>query len=372
MGRYILTVPLALLFFLALILARSQLVAALVAAIYIITGFTFLFAIGSLIFRGLLAWEQYKTIKAKRKKEERDADISSVVVGDQVYVCDLNHEAWWHAKHLDSRPYTNSRQTYTQPSKAEQENWLIHHKPTQKLIESSIGNTSETQPETLYTLLQDYPHLMLIGGTNSGKTSQISNAIGYRLKQYPQARVIWLSTHTNLDVGIVHPQAECIQQPECIAKALQCIFNIYKQRRDGASQDCQIILAMDEWPEIVDEIREWLDAGEILRRLSRGGRKTGFSLILASHGANVGDLGTAGHSSVKQDFAEVYLSQKLTERDLAVWQQFDKKSSRVEIALPGPFTGVRHCICGKVLDGRKMMYCSDACKQKAYRERNMT
>jgi hypothetical protein len=358
--------PMAFFFLLAFMLARSKFIIALEVVLFIVTGGTILFAIGSLIYASLVAYERYRTIRAHRKKEEQEADVKVVVSNDQVFIRDLNHNAWWRAAHLDSRFYANSQ--YTEPTETEQKNWLIHQKPTQKLIESGIKSEVE-QPDSLYALLRDYPHLMLIGGTNSGKTHQMSNAIEYRLKQYPQAKVIWLSTHTNLDANIVHPQAECIQRPECIAKALQCIFSVYKKRRDGIAQDYQIILAMDEWPEIVDEVREWLDAGEVLKRLSRGGRKVSFNLILASHGANVKDLGISGHSSVKHDFAEVYLSQKLTERNLAVWQQLDKKSSRVEITLPGPFTDIRYCICGNVLSG-KQEYCSNACKQRAYRERN--
>lgn len=286
-----------------------------------------------------ITWERYRKERAQRLEAERKAQVQVVTAGGQVFISDMNHNAWWNAAHLDPRAYRNSQETYQEPSDFELEAWREFNRP--RTIEKVVGqlpSKAEDRPDSLFDLLESYPHLLLVGGTNSGKTTAMNHAVEYRLRQYKRAKVVWLSTHTHLDreQNNLHHAATAIQQPEMIEHALSDLFALYERRRDVPGNYCQVILALDEWPEITSEIS---NGGEVLRRLSRGGRKCGFSLILASHGSTVADLDLRGFSSVKADFAEVHLLQKLTERNRAIWQPFNRRS-QVEIVLPGLFFGV--------------------------------
>lgn len=308
-----------------------QFVAYVVATCVVVTGLI------TTVFFCISIYERYRKIRAERIEAEKQANVMTVVSNGQVFIRETDHKAWWRAAHLDNRVYANSRETYDMPSREERDNWLLYNKPTPKLIEGQITGSVQNgdKPKTLYDLLNGYPHLMLIGSTNSGKTTQMSAAVEYRLKQYPNAKLVWLSTHAELDKNRIPRQAYVFSQPELIARALCDLFQAYRQRYQRDGNYSQIILAMDEWPEIIEELKDLgIEAGDYLRRMSRGARKTNFNLILASHGANVGDLGIAGHSTVKRDFAEVHLEVSLTKRNRAIWQQFDKKSSRVGIELP--------------------------------------
>ena len=307
-----------------------------------------LFVIMSLVFAALMLrdnWLKKQTEQSLRDTEVRmknvEIDIRKkegkrVVVTapkeHQIVISDETHGDWF-KPHLDARVYSNSRETYEEPTDAERQAWERFHKPqiikgTSKLL----PETTENEPEkvtTFHEVMDQYPHVLLVGGTNSGKTTLMNQAIHYRLEQYPDAEIYWLSPHSNLDHP--HPLAEVSQQAKAIKKTLRRVFAEYQTRRDTGTIGNQIILALDEWPEMVDEID---GLGNILRRLSRGGRKCGFSVILASHGSSVSDLDIKGRSSVKMDFAEILLDSKRTKQGKAIWQQYNKKSSQVEIELP--------------------------------------
>ena len=332
MRKYILLSTAALL--IALWILHNEILSAL--AIFLVQVVVFL-AIASCIigsiFMFLLFREKYLIVRAERRIREKEADVTIVTTPDgKALIRDTGH-AWWWASHLDARPYANSRETYEQPTQEEIGRWMMFNKPTPKLIEGQLKRLETGEKKmSLYDLLNAYPHLMLIGPTGSGKTTVMNTVLGYRLSQYDRARAIWLSTHANLDRDRICPQATIVQKPEAITEVLQGIFNVYLKRRDGAGWNCQLIIALDEWPEIVDETKDIIDIGEILRRLAHGGRKTGINLILASHGSGVEELGIRGHSSVKQDFVQIYLD--AVQRGSAIWQKFDRRSSREKVMLP--------------------------------------
>lgn len=347
-----------------------------IATVFII-GVMFLCAIGWQRFLGERAERKAKDYEAKWKKYQTIQDGFGMV-----HLLNLKTDI---IENLSAFPGTHHNGQWQDPHPAAATAWfaLVGSKSKSESPANLLSTTElEERPETLKDLLDSYPHLMIIGGTGSGKTTVINQVINHRLSQYPQAKVLWLSTHTNLDIAIgnVHPRALCVQKTEQIAIALQDILQVYEGRRDKAGIYQQIILAMDEWPELIDDID---NAGYVLKKLSRGTRKTNMNLILASQGGNVGDLGLQGFANVKENFAEIYLNPKLTQENRAVWQMFDNKSSRVEIDLMGPFYGgsqprvlqltatVEKKTCpmcsGLVNDNQK--YCSNACKQRAYRER---
>lgn len=54
-------------------------------------------------------------------KVRRESEVMSIIApaDHQVYISDLNHLAWWHARHSDQRFYSNSRDTYQSPGPEE-------------------------------------------------------------------------------------------------------------------------------------------------------------------------------------------------------------------------------------------------------------
>ena len=320
--------------FLSLIIFKDTIAPIFQVLIYFGVVLFILVSFAVVVFAVMVNYEKLMSIRAERKEKETKAEVHSIVAPTgEVYIRELNHNAIWRAGHLQQTVYANGK--YIEPSDVEREAWLIKNSPSAKIIEGQIKQLeSGQQSTTFYDLLKDYPHMMLLGATNSGKTTQLACAVEYRQKQYKNPALVWLSTHSALDSHRIPSGAIIFNDPSDIAKCLKDLFTAYQGRREGGNYR-HVILVLDEWPEIVDELKDLdIKAGDILRRLSRGGRKTGFSLILASHGGTVGDLDTSGHSSVKQDFAQVYLDAKLTRQGKAIWQQFDKKSSRVEITLP--------------------------------------
>lgn len=294
-----------------------------------------IFVLGS-IFICAVAYEHFKTIRAKRKAEERKAQVITVVGNDgSFYYSDLNKDADWVARHR--HPAFRVNGVDHEPTKEEIENWYHYNKPSQKIIEGKFQQLEAGEKSTtFYDLLRDYPHLMLLSQTGGGKSTQMATATDYRVKQFPDAKVLWLSTHTNKDLSIIPSYATSIRKPENVAKILDKLLQEYHKRMAMVNDDYDtIIVAMDEWTEIVDLLKEMgHNPGEFLKWVGRGGRKVRMFLILASHGGTVRDLDIAGFSSIKNEFAEVHLNKILTKQGKALWQQFDKKSSRIEITLP--------------------------------------
>lgn len=284
----------------------------------------------------LFAIEYLLKVRAQRRQEETKADVHAVMSPTgEVYIREMNHRAVWRAGHLQQSVYANGR--YVTPTQEEREAYILRNSPSTKVIEGQLKQLEAGEKSTtFYDLLRDYPHLMLLAPTKSGKSTQMASATDYRVKQFPDAKVLWLSTHTNKDLSIIPSYATSIRKPENVAKTLDKLLQEYHKRMAMVNDDYDtIVVAMDEWTEIVDLLKEMgYNPGEFLKWVGRGGRKVRMFLILASHGGTVRDLDIAGFSSIKNEFAEVHLNKILTKQDKALWQQFDKKSSRVEITLP--------------------------------------
>lgn len=232
MKKYIFILIATLLLYLQIVASREMKIIGLVFFVLLI-----LTAIIGLTFFVWYGIERMKMIKAKRIETEKQAHVMTVISNGQVFIRETDYRAFWRAAHLDNRVYANGQKTYDEPDDIEIEAWNKFNRP--KTIEKllPVAKTTiidnEPQPEYLYDLLDSYPHLMLVGGTNSGKTTTMRMAVDYLAQKYDTNKIVWLSTHANLDIGKVHPSAKVFQESEKIAQVLQDIFNIYEQRRKG-------------------------------------------------------------------------------------------------------------------------------------------
>lgn len=295
-------------------------------------------ALAATIF--ILFWwssEKMKSIKADRIEREKSAHVMVVSTNSETWIRDTGN-AEWH--NLTGTPMLRVNGIDRLPTELElklhRERLLLENQCKTTEIVNQLPAEIEDKSETLFDLLKAYSHIMFIAGTGSGKTTQINHCIDWHLRQDKYASIIWLSTHTNLDIyeNNIHPQATCFQQPQTIARVLDEQFEVYQKRRDNAGQYSKLVIALDEWPETVYEVADWLKAGDILCRMSNGSRKTNISLILAGQGASVADLDTKGRSSIKFNFAEVQLSARMTQQNKAIWMN---NRERKEISLPGLF-----------------------------------
>lgn len=327
-------------FFFSLVVAIVYIYRETLAIFFIVFSvvFSFIFIFLIAIFCWLVV-EKMKVIKAERKKKETESNVMTVITDGQVFIREMDHKATWRAAHLDPRVYANGQDSYNGFDPDEVANWTYFNKPNQKVIEGRVSkNGLVDKVPSFYELVDQYPHLMLLGGTGSGKTTLLAEAMKRKELRVNNPYLIWLSTHGLADKKLIPAGCFVKSTVPAIASAIQGLFNTYQSRRDGLDYGFRpFIVVLDEWPEIIDELKDFgMDAGEYLRRLSRGGRKFNFYLILGSHGGTVKDLGLEGYSSVKQDFAQVYLSKHLTQQGKAVWQQFNNKASQVEISIPAP------------------------------------
>ena len=197
-------------------------------------------------------------------------------------------------------------------------------------------------------------HFLLIGDTDSGKTTLAKHFINH----------IGISNTIVCDPHAKHnnwpDNVKVAQRYDEIVKVIQATVKLMDNRYDKPGQYKLVLLVIDELPSIIDNAKS--DVGPMIRRLSREGRKVDIRLLIMSQGENVGDLGQKGYSSMKYNFVKVLLTKQTTMQNYAkvVYANGDRDA----ISLLGPVNGCK--VCGKATG---KMYCSNACKQKAYRYR---
>lgn len=316
-----------------MIASYQELILLFQITLYAIAALSAICAIVGIVFSSWWLSEKMRMIKADRIEREKSAHVTVVSNNGQTWIRDTDKNAEW--KNLSDTPLWRVNGEDRLPNEVEMQIYKqrLLTQNRQSKIEQLPAKIEDDRPEALFDLLESYPHIMLTGGTGSGKTTQINHCIEYHLRQDERAKIVWLSTHVALDAkqNNIHPKAIPFQSASDIAKVLTDLFETYKKRRDNAGEYSRIVICLDEWPEIVAEID--IDTTEFLRRMSIGTRKTNINLILASFGATIKDL-DSGSGGVKYNFAQVELHPRMTQQNKAYWLN---GRERVEIALPGIF-----------------------------------
>lgn len=157
---------------------------ALVVALVVALGGVGLFSV--LIFR-----ESYLRQKARRRQEEKEADVHIVVSeAHGVFIREMNHRATWRNATTDPRIYANG--SYTEPTEVELATWgkwvETHAKrgaiPQAGPALLTAPEAQEAEPMDLIKVFtQPTQSYAIIGGQQTGKTFQANHIANYWLRQ---------------------------------------------------------------------------------------------------------------------------------------------------------------------------------------------
>lgn len=307
-----------------------------------------LFVFGGILlafYFSFMVWTQFESAMGTRSKRleqdartlraQKDAMLTVIQSGSQVYVSDELHREW-RAEHQDMRIYRNSQATYQPPSEIEVRAFEAIHRPTiikgsAKLLPGIVQDINESPQPTFYDALDYKAHLLLVAPSGAGKSVQLSIASYYLLQQNPQTtKLIWLSTHSPKDNNLIPKKAKVYHSPDDIVGRLDEIVKLYENRRaKGERNYYRIIIVVDEW---YDLIRSDGDIKDQIAQLASGARKYNIVLLMASHVGDVTSLGIP--REVRKNFSRVDLDTGLTAEGKAVWKKYDNKEGHIEIQLP--------------------------------------
>ena len=206
---------------------------------------------------------------------------------------------------------------------------LLEHRPVLLGAGDALcveGQAVEVEPprRSVFDLLADGPHFALIGGTNSGKTTLANHLV----EAMATGNAAAYALDPDAKFNVWSPRCQVVDDYAEIETTLHRHFLEMERRRAGGPDSYPlIIIAMDEWPAVVDECDR---AGFYLKRLSRQGRKVGFRLLLLSQSDLVEDIGS--NSSVKENFIKIAMRPDLVRQNLAVIKHWDRRTELITLA----------------------------------------
>lgn len=268
----------------------------------------------------LVGWERYQTIReerkiviAKRKRAERDAEITSIVAGDQVFINDLNHDAYWLKAHLDPRYYANSKDTYSDPSEIEVTSWRQFNSP--KIIEKQLPASTQQMQQTpnLFNILANAERVLVKGPSNAGKTTlfqnmarQITDNIIVIDPHY--APGIW-PDHCQV-IGKGHNHQEITKYLDGLSQELS---RRYQMRANGDESFKLLTVIIDEWMSISTKCD---NATAVITEMITESRKAKIRLFIGSHSDQVEALGIRGQGKLREGLliVRLYYDQFTNER----------------------------------------------------------
>lgn len=295
---------------------------------------------------------------------------------------------------LDARAYRNGH--YEEPTESERDNlrYILasRHAAASKMIIDQAQLPAHTEQQIdLLTLVDQYPHCLIWGGTGGGKTSLLRTIAHRRKMMGHQVIVLDRCEHPAKWEGL-----ERMDTDGKINRTIRVLFAILEQNvealRTGQAVESdfkQITVITDEWTEIVAENEI---ARLFIRKMVRLSRKYGIYLVFATQTDLATDLGLDGSYKTINGFLRLEIKQiNDNQRIAAAKVGLNQKLGEFAVPMPPPVpamvsTGyrapdlsiepveiieqVRCCpMCGEEVEG-SAVYCSNACKQKAYRVRS--
>lgn len=266
-----------------------------------------------------------KLLEQREKKHKVGREIIVAPPGSQVYAKEPDRKATYRALHRIPVGYVNGTQAVpTEIELAAFQATLPSNRKQEPLMIEGQAQTIE-QKRSVFDLLSESIHFVLIGETDSGKTT-LANHLIDRL----QVDVIYvLDPHASFNVWSARCQVE--NSYVAIEEKLCQLADEVKQRYElGPGNYQSILIVIDEWPSVVEECSL---VPEYLKRISRQGRKVEIRLFVLSQSDLVQDIGI--NSSTRKNFLKIILSQELMRQNQAMIRHWDK--SRETITLAGPY-----------------------------------
>ena len=245
------------------------------------------------------------------------------------------------------------------------------------------------QRQTLRQVIKDRRHIAILGHTGSGKTSTMAHALLIRKNLNPEAMTILMDNH------IKHsewpPVDEALWRHEDMAARFNWLWADFLERKNpyGDHDEQPVIVVFDEFTSSKKHL-EGIDKkyDEIITNLLQEAWKFGIYFIVGTHSMLVKEIGLS--IDTRLNFTWLRLDKENTQHNFGTLLDANFKPIS-EVGLCGPYNGgggrffsrtqqvrrlpppeveVKICpVCSSPLTG-KQKYCSDKCRQKAYRQRN--
>lgn len=203
-----------------------------------------------------------------------------------------------------------------------------------QVVPGQARQLPEGEQRRLMAMFQQFIHWLLIGPTQTGKTTLMNHLID----AYESSTIIYVGDpHSKFNIWstraeVVGRGRDFVAVADLIARVWQLMDDRY--RGDDLSFE-RVVLVIDEWPSVVAGTPTPQETSRYLRELARESAKANIRLILGSQGDTVGDLGTEGHAQVKENFVRVRLSHSLRQRNEGVI--IDSEDGKETVTLAGPY-----------------------------------
>lgn len=276
--------------------------------------------------------------RAERKQAQQQAEVYSIVSDHGIFVRDLNAKAIWRPLHLNPGTYQNGLQT--EPSAVEVHNWQLWVESRGKrpnLLKSTppLLFAQGSGAVDLLTALDRVQRCLIVGASDSGKTTLLQHIIARRASQ---SEVVVIDPHASPSKWPVGTVVGIGRDYAKIGQVLSVLVRLMTKRYDeigkglvleGQHQPLTIII--DEWRAIFTNLGK--PAGEAIKALLTESRKAAFSVFVASHTERVRPLGLENEGDLKDGFTVVRLASVNGQRQAT----FDAGSGEVPAQLPGPY-----------------------------------
>lgn len=272
---------------------------------------------------------------AEAQSAEREASYSVIRAdaGEQLYIADGQSGRVWHAMHRDPRVYGAGG--WTEPSRTEIASYLAWLEAQRRRSlpagEGAAADLAAASARPLLDYLQDLERGLVVGPPGSGKTTILQHIIDTR----PGDVVVidphddqhtWPETAQVVGGGQDYPAIE-----SALAQMADLVRDRYQQRSAGQAQFPPVILILDEWYEIFQELP---GAATYVKKILTGGRKVSSGVLIGSHSERVGPLGIRGEGDLKASYTVIRLR---GDRANGFSGTIDLGDGEMPIALPGPY-----------------------------------
>jgi len=286
-----------------------------------------------------LSWvfvEKAKTSRARRVEAEKQAHVMTVSDNGETWIRDTDTKASW--RNLTGTPalYVNGQQHNPQDWEVDLHRYRLQMQ--QKRAQIVPGKAElipeNVQPIDLLTALETVQRCLIVGASDSGKTTLLQWLIHRRLQT---SKTVTIDPHAFPGKWGGYVIGTGRNYPE-IGMALSALLQIMTKRYDEIGKGIVtegnhpgLTILIDEWRAITQQLGK--PAGEAIKALLTESRKAAFSVFVATHSDRAKPLGLEGEYDLKDGFAIVRLSIANGIRQATI----DTGNGEQPATLPGPF-----------------------------------